>query len=56
MNESKDELVRKGSAYLLVEVLSTSRGQSAYFDSLGISPTKGYFTLNKIPKSVLELL
>lgn len=27
-----------------------------YFDSLGMSPTKGVFTLNKVPKSVIELL
>lgn len=27
-----------------------------YFDSMGMSPTKGVFTLNKVPKNVIELL
>lgn len=56
MNESEEELVWKACALILVEVLTTSWGKSVYFDSLGMSPTKGFFTLNKVPKSVIELL
>lgn len=56
MNESEDELIRKGCAYILVETLSTSRGQNVYFETQGVSPTKGFFTLNQMPRSILELL
>jgi hypothetical protein len=55
MNESPDEVIRKGIAFILIEVLTTSKGQNVFFESNQISPTQ-VFTLNKVPSSVLELL
>jgi len=43
---------------ILVEILTNSKGQQLYLEKIAIdfSPSQGYFSLNKVPESLLELL
>ena len=58
MNGSSEKNVRKAAAMLLVELLTNTKGQQLYFEKVELeySPTSGYFTINKLPSELLELL